>query len=246
MAEVRHLPDRSAQPGKFPSWSYWRQGSPDVVEICHVRGSNAVLPTHFHDEDQLVFVLAGQRRLLLCGEPVTVPAGRGLLIPAGQPHQSLRDPSELVCLNIYLSAGRYAASALLRDVQALWRGQHCMPPAEVVAIVGAHRRSDDQAAQAHSNSASAGAGIEPWPSVGQLAAAAGMSREGYTRQFSRRFGMSPHAYRIIRQLNDARRMLRAGVAIADAAVESGFADQSHFGRWFRRAFGNTPGRYLRG
>jgi AraC-like DNA-binding protein len=41
----------------------------------------------------------------------------------------------------------------------------------------------------------------------------------------------------------ARRMLAAGEPPAAAAAACGFADQSHLGRWFRRAYGLTPGAY---
>jgi AraC-like DNA-binding protein len=49
----------------------------------------------------------------------------------------------------------------------------------------------------------------------------------------------------MRRLNKARDLLRAGQTIADVAFEMGFADQSHLGRWFKRAFGITPGLYRR-
>ena len=41
----------------------------------------------------------------------------------------------------------------------------------------------------------------------------------------------------------ARRHLRSGYALADAALMAGFADQSHMTRAFQRQFGITPGRY---
>ena len=37
--------------------------------------------------------------------------------------------------------------------------------------------------------------------------------------------------------------IRAGQPLADAALVSGFADQSHLTRQFGRAFGLTPGRW---
>ena len=80
-------------------------------------------------------------------------------------------------------------------------------------------------------------------SVTAAADEVGMSREGYSRLFTSRYRMPPRAYRRVMQLNVARQLLRAGEGIAAAAAESGFADQSHMGRWFRRVFGTTPGRY---
>ena len=89
-------------------------------------------------------------------------------------------------------------------------------------------------------------GSEPWGTVSQAAQRAGMSREGFSRQFRRRHGMPPHAFWLLEKLNDARRLLRTGEPIAAVAAETGFSDQSHLGRCFRRAFGVAPGRYRAG
>ncbi|WP_204353006.1 helix-turn-helix domain-containing protein [Salinicola peritrichatus] len=39
--------------------------------------------------------------------------------------------------------------------------------------------------------------------------------------------------------------LAAGETPVDVAGQFGFADQSHLGRWFRRAYGMTPADYRR-
>jgi AraC-like DNA-binding protein len=82
--------------------------------------------------------------------------------------------------------------------------------------------------------------------VGALADLIGLSREQFTRRFGRSIGMPPHAYRLMRRLNAARTLLRAGEMPAGVAAETGFADQSHLGRHFRRAFGISPGAYRMG
>jgi AraC-like DNA-binding protein len=61
-----------------------------------------------------------------------------------------------------------------------------------------------------------------------------------SRDFRAMFGTSPYRYLILRRLDRARRMMLDGHANAEAAVACGFADQSHFIRHFRRAFGLTP------
>ncbi|MEK6291998.1 MAG: helix-turn-helix domain-containing protein, partial [Paraburkholderia tropica] len=47
------------------------------------------------------------------------------------------------------------------------------------------------------------------------------------------------------RLRAARRLLAAGRTPAQVAAEVGFADQSHLGRWFRRAYRMTPAAYRR-
>jgi AraC-like DNA-binding protein len=77
----------------------------------------------------------------------------------------------------------------------------------------------------------------------ELAEAAGIDRFRLTRLFQRAFGISPHAYLVRLRLRAARRLLATGRTPAQVAAEVGFADQSHLGRWFRRAYRMTPAAY---
>ncbi len=78
-----------------------------------------------------------------------------------------------------------------------------------------------------------------------LARACGVDRFRLSRAFKAAFGLAPHAYLIQLRLAKARRLLAAGHAPALVAMTLGFADQSHLGRWFRRAYGLTPAHYRR-
>ncbi|WP_344657468.1 AraC family transcriptional regulator [Catenulispora subtropica] len=81
---------------------------------------------------------------------------------------------------------------------------------------------------------------EPVP-VELLAQAAGCSRFALYRAFHAEFGMSPSDYERLLRLRHARSLLAAGSRPADAASLSGFADQAHLARWFKRTYGITPG-----
>jgi AraC-like DNA-binding protein len=74
---------------------------------------------------------------------------------------------------------------------------------------------------------------------------AGLDRFTIARQFRRAFGTSPERYRTMRRLELARSAIHAGMPLARAALDAGFADQSHMTRQFRRTYGLTPGRWAR-
>jgi AraC-like DNA-binding protein len=78
-----------------------------------------------------------------------------------------------------------------------------------------------------------------------IAAVSGLSRYAAYRAFRSRFGLAPSEYQRLLRLRAARAALTRGVAIADVAAASGFADQAHLTRWFRRCYGITPQAYRR-
>jgi AraC-like DNA-binding protein len=80
-------------------------------------------------------------------------------------------------------------------------------------------------------------------SLTDLAEMAGLSRYQAVRGFARLTGLTPHAYVMQRRLDTARSLIRQGSTLADAAIEAGFADQSHMHRIFVARHGFTPGAY---
>jgi len=66
------------------------------------------------------------------------------------------------------------------------------------------------------------------------------------RTFRKQFGLPPHAYLNYVRVQAAKRLLIANWTIIDAALETGFTDQSHLHRHFKRMVGVTPGQYARG
>lgn len=71
----------------------------------------------------------------------------------------------------------------------------------------------------------------------------GLDRWTLARQFRSAFGTSPSRFRIQRQLDQVRRLVKRGSGLAEAALDAGFSDQSHMSRQFKLAYGLTPARW---
>jgi AraC-like DNA-binding protein len=82
--------------------------------------------------------------------------------------------------------------------------------------------------------------------LADLAAIANLSRCHFTYAFKQALGCTPHRYVMSRRLEKARQLLLgSGLATAEIAIAAGFADQSHFSRYFRSFFGVSPVAYRR-
>lgn len=63
------------------------------------------------------------------------------------------------------------------------------------------------------------------------------------RSFSSAYGIAPHQYLMSLRVGRARRLLLEGRSPGEAAVATGFYDQPHLTRHFKRLVGVPPGRY---
>jgi AraC-like DNA-binding protein len=89
------------------------------------------------------------------------------------------------------------------------------------------------------------ADIRRTPSLAELAELAGMGRFALLRAFRTVTGVTPHGYLLAARLRHAQQLLTAGHSVARAAADSGFYDQAHLHRHFRRAFAAAPGQFAR-
>ena len=80
-------------------------------------------------------------------------------------------------------------------------------------------------------------------SLDVIVALSGMSAYHLIRVFRKAVGLPPHAYLEQLRINRGRQLLRAGMGITDVALTTGFTDQSHFSRHFKKMTGVTPGQY---
>jgi AraC-like DNA-binding protein len=77
----------------------------------------------------------------------------------------------------------------------------------------------------------------------ELEAVTGLTRYELARQFRLVCGTSPHRYLLMRRLDGTREQLARHRPVGEVARDAGLADQAHFTRMFKAAYGFTPARY---
>lgn len=83
-------------------------------------------------------------------------------------------------------------------------------------------------------------------SLAELAAVTGFAPDAFARKFRAYFGVPPHSYVTQMRVEAAAAHLRRGaLSIKEIALLTGFADQSHLTRIFRKEMGTTPADYRR-
>ena len=83
-------------------------------------------------------------------------------------------------------------------------------------------------------------------SLVELGELVGLSSHHFSLVFKNTFDTTPHRYLLQQRVEKAKTLLAAGKqSIGEAALEVGFANQSHFTRMFRRLSGETPRAYRR-
>lgn len=77
----------------------------------------------------------------------------------------------------------------------------------------------------------------------QLCRCAGVSKSTLLRAFTRAKGVTPYRYLENIRIGAAKKLLEQGVPPVEAAMATGFSDQSHFTNYFSRFIGLAPGVY---
>jgi AraC-like DNA-binding protein len=251
----------------------WAPAVPGVTEVLHARFTDHVYPPHTHDAWTLLVVDAGTVRYALDRREHGTRDGLVTLLPPHVPHDGRSATGAGFRTRVvYLDTGVLPAHlggaavdspawgdpvlapavdalhrALVRPGDELEAESHLVavvarlthhlgrtaPPAQVDTSTAARLRAllDDRVSEKVTlESASAALGVTPTHLV---------------RAFSARYGVAPHRYLTGRRVDRARRLLLAGWAASEVAVEVGFHDQAHLTRHFRRLLGTTPGAFAR-
>jgi AraC-like DNA-binding protein len=203
---------------------------------------NLVVPGEAHDGQAAAEAGWAYRMFYL--EPGVLARAAAEMGRPGLPHFRagvLGDPDlagRILALHRLLERGadRLAAQAGLLDLLARWIGRHAEDPGAAPRC-GREPRAVARALEflaAHADQD---------PSLEDLARVSGLSAFHFLRVFRQATGLTPHAFVMQRRVRRAQELLRRGLAPARAAAESGFADQSHLTRQFKRLTGLTPAAY---
>ncbi|WP_158743000.1 helix-turn-helix domain-containing protein [Acidisphaera sp. L21] len=79
--------------------------------------------------------------------------------------------------------------------------------------------------------------------LAELAMLCGLSLHRFVTVFRCQVGIPPHQYLCRIRVDRAQALLRQGLPLAAVALDTGFFDQSHLSRHFKRQCGVTPGHF---
>lgn len=81
--------------------------------------------------------------------------------------------------------------------------------------------------------------------LNDLSALTGWSKYHLLRTFTRKMGISPNSYLETIRVNQAKKLLEQGIKPIEVTFLTGFSDQSHLTKFFKRQVGLTPKQYMR-
>jgi len=247
----------------------------DGVEFKDACFAGVRFPPHFHEQVSIGCVESGLESLASGSRRMVVPTGVTVVIGAGQvhAHSAVDDQAAWRYRALYLNpevllhrARRLGLlqpgpvcfpQTLLEDevLRQLLRQLHDEPAqrseARVVALVDRLLRHQltgppkdaspmDGVADFLRTQATSPLRLQA------LAARFHRSPRALVSAFRRRHGLSPRAFQLVHRINRSRALLRTGAPVSEVALDSGFYDQSHFVRFFKRYTGVAPSQFQRG
>ena len=242
----------------------------DLEHVRHSRFGQEWIP-HWHAEWSFGAVVRGQCRCSVGGQPLHARAGDLIAIAPGVVHTGVLDApasrDEVLVVMLYVPATFLQHAGLPEPA----RSGHAPSPALAAQAAGLQSVADVQAwlmaavpalsaaltgdgpAPAHGAASPAeralldrmrAAVLAGEHRVTAVAERCGVSRKRLHQVLSQWAGMAPSDYLRTARLHRARDLLARHEPLAAVADACGFADQAHFTRWFRRAFGYTPGDWV--
>ena len=259
-------------PARFPAPIVRTRAAGEFVLTETRYGAGTALPAHAHEYACLVFVLQGTFAERFESRQRIAEPGMVIVRPEGEPHSDRFDAGGGRCLNIelpprWLARVRQQARAADRSAaftgdafpllrrrlhEELTHGDDVSPLAVeslLLALFTEGARAERRAgAPAWLSKARERIHARPEARVTleEIAEEAGVHPVHLAATFRRVFGVTVASYIRRLRIEQACRALRESNApLADVALAAGFADQSHFGRTFKRLMRMTPSQYRR-
>ncbi|MET8802699.1 AraC family transcriptional regulator [Streptomyces sp. NPDC004546] len=252
--------------------SAWRPRVPGVTEVFHAHFTEYAYPMHVHDAWTLLIVDDGAVRYDLDRHEHGTPQDTVTLLPPHVPHNgSPATPDGFRKRVVYLDSSRLGEDLIGRAVDtpdlrdpvlrrhvgrlhsALARPGDELEAESRLTLVGERlrgllRRTDAPAYRPDPVLARAlrellDARVVEGLSLEEAARLLHAHPAHLVRAFSGAYGIAPHQYLMSRRVGRARRLLLDGLAPGEVAPATGFYDQAHLTRHFKKLVGVTPGRY---
>ncbi|GAA4787307.1 AraC family transcriptional regulator [Streptomyces ziwulingensis] len=261
--------------GNETAVSAWRPQVPGVVEVFHARFTEYAYPMHVHEAWTLLIVDSGAVSYDLDRQRHGTPHDTVSLLPPHVAHNgSPATPGGFRKRVLYLDASRLGEELIgpavdgpdLRDPvlrrrvgqlhTALARPGDELEAESRLTLVGERLRGHLRPADARPPRRDPGLArhlrellderVVQGLTLDEATALLPAHPAHLVRAFSAAYGIAPHQYLMSRRVDRARRLLLAGRAPAEVATATGFYDQSHLTRHFKKLVGVPPGRYRTG
>ncbi|WP_225800602.1 AraC family transcriptional regulator [Streptomyces sp. NK15101] len=255
--------------------SAWRPRVPGVVEVFHARFTEHAYPMHVHDVWTLLIVDDGAVRYDLDRHERGTPGDTVSLLPPQVPHNGSPATSDgfrkrVLYLDLTQLDESFIGPAvdapdlvdpLLRRRVGQLHTALAEPGGELeaqsrLALIGERLRGhlrprlvtparEAGPGVAHGLRELLDARLVEGVTLDEAARQLHAHPAHLVRAFSGAFGIAPHQYLTARRIDRARRLLLDGRPPVEVAAATGFCDQSHLNRSFKRIVGTTPGRFAR-
>jgi AraC family transcriptional regulator len=210
-----------------------------TISICELNQSRIL---NLRNDTRFGIVLLQQKALDRIGQET------GFVIPELQVRETIDDPilRSLIEILLHEKNKGFQNGALFRDSVGTAFASHLLhhysvrPPTRQNSVGGMApsvlRRCKDLME----------ANIETDIRLGDLAREAGMSSSHFIRSFRQSTGQTPYQFLLHQRVKRAQFLMRDPlVSLTEVALASGFADQHHLARVFRRITNMTPSSYRR-
>lgn len=239
-----------------------------ITTLAHDYSTGYVIPSHFHDRDQLVYASRGVMTVRTSHGTWVVPTHRAVWIPAAVPHTITMSGTvamrtlyfrPLLARTLPRGCCVLNVSPLLRELilractfaalkKAIkWQGHLIyviIDQLEAIQMVALQlpNPSDPRALRVAKALIADPSDRRP---LTHLCKAAGASKRTVERLFQQDVGMTCGRWRQQLRLMHAMRLLAEGTKVTYAALESGYSTPSAFISMFRKTLGTTPTLYFR-